>query len=162
MCYANMVLSVGPADFAERLAAAGVAGAIVPDLPLGEDDSVREVLTDLDLAMVPLVAPTTEPERRRRICAAATGFVYVVSDTGVTGERGELPASLTDLVAAVRQEAKVPAAVGFGISTPEQAAAVGRIADGVIIGSRLVRLVDEEGPDSARRFLVEVKDALAI
>jgi tryptophan synthase alpha chain len=160
MCYANMVLATGATEFAERLAAAGGAGAIVPDLPLGEDESVREALVGRDLAMIPLVAPTTPPDRRKQICESATGSVYVVSDTGVTGERGNLPASLKDLVAAVRNEAKVPAAVGFGISTPDQAAEVARIADGVIIGSKLIRLVDEGGVDPVREFLTVVKQAL--
>src|SRR3989442_1060569 len=83
-------------------------------------------------AVVPLVAPTTPAERRARICERAEGFVYVVSDTRVTGERDDLPEGLADLVAAVKSEAAVPAAVGFGIGTPQQAAAVGQIADGVI------------------------------
>jgi tryptophan synthase alpha chain len=160
MCYSNMVLSLGAAGFAERLAVAGAAGAIVPDLPLGEDDSVREALHDRGLAMVPLVAPTTEEARRARICEAASGFVYVVSDRGVTGERAALPEGLAELVEAVRREASVPAAVGFGISSAEQAAEVGRIADGVIIGSRLVRLAGEGGADAVTAFLGEVRAAL--
>ena len=98
---------------------------------------------------MPLVAPTTPAERRARICAAAQGFVYVISDVGVTGERDELPPALAELVAAVRSESELPAAVGFGIATPEQAAAVGRIADGVIIGSRLVRAAGEAADGSA-------------
>jgi tryptophan synthase alpha chain len=115
---------------------------------------------------VPLVAPTTPADRRRRICERAEGFVYVVSDTKVTGEREELPTGLAELVAAVRADAPVPAAVGFGIGTPEQAAAVGRIADGVIIGSRLVRAVSEaSGRDEAARavgdFLREAHAALS-
>ena len=105
---------------------------------------------------MPLVAPTTPDERRRRICERAEGFVYVVSDTRVTGERDGLPDGLAELVAAVRAEASVPAAVGFGIGTPEQAAAVGRIADGVIIGSRLVRAVSEaEGAGPAVEVVSE-------
>jgi tryptophan synthase alpha chain len=96
---------------------------------------------------VPLVAPTTPPERRREICARAQGFVYVVSDTRTTGEREDVPARLRELVAAVREDADVPAAVGFGIGTPQQAAAIGEMADGVIIGSRLVRAVSE-APDA--------------
>jgi tryptophan synthase alpha chain len=143
MVYANMVLARGPSEFARLLADVGAAGAIVPDLPLEEIGEIGEELSGAGIALVPLVAPTTPDERRRRICEQAEGFVYVVSDTGVTGERDGLPDGLAELVAAVRAEASVPAAVGFGIGTPEQAAAVGQIADGVIVGTRLVRAVDE-------------------
>ena len=165
MCYSNMVLTAGAVGFAAQLAEAGAAGAIVPDMPLEEGADVRQELAGRGLAMIPLVAPTTPPERRRRICEAASGFVYVVSDTGVTGERGELPSSLRDLVSAVREEASVPAAVGFGIGTAAQAASVGRIADGVIIGSRLVRIVDEAQGEGAAAavadFLRETREAMA-
>lgn len=146
MCYANMALRPGPEQFAARLSAAGAAGAIVPDLPLEEAGPLRDALAEEGLAMVPLVAPTTPPERRRRICQTATGFVYLVSDTGVTGERDRIPEGLAELIEAVRSEAAVPVAVGFGIGTPEQVAAVGEVADGVIVGSRLVREV-AEAPD---------------
>jgi tryptophan synthase alpha chain len=140
MIYANMLLGDLPGN-ARQLAAAGACGAIVPDLPLEEAPPAREALNKEGLALVPLVAPTTPDERRRAICESAQGFVYVVSTVGTTGERAELPPELSDLVAATKDEAEVPVAVGFGISTPEQAAAVGRLADGIIIGSRLVRAV---------------------
>ena len=103
-------------------AAAGAAGAIVPDLPLGEAEEVREAFAAAGLALVPLVAPTTPAERRARICAVARGFVYVVSTVGTTGERAEVPAALAELVAATKADAATPVAVGFGIGTPEQAA----------------------------------------
>ena len=143
MCYANMILARGAGAFAALLADAGAAGAIVPDLPLEEGDEIRAALDAGGLALVPLVAPTTPPERRRRIGEGASGFVYVVSDTRVTGEREELPAGLPELIAAVKNVTSVPVAVGFGIGTPEQAAAVGAAADGVIVGTRLVRAVGE-------------------
>ncbi|OLE36037.1 MAG: tryptophan synthase subunit alpha [Actinobacteria bacterium 13_1_20CM_3_68_9] len=145
MVYANMALARGPGEFARLLAGAGAAGAIVPDLPLEEAGEIGEQLSGAGIALVPLVAPTTPDGRRRRICERAEGFVYVVSDTRVTGERDELPDGIARLVAEVRAHASVPAAVGFGIGTPEQAAAVGQIADGVIVGTRLVRAVDEAG-----------------
>jgi tryptophan synthase alpha chain len=149
MVYANVILACRPDDFARRLADAGAVGAIVPDLPPEEGGSIRAALSAAGLALIPLVAPTTPAERRRRICAEAEGFVYVVSLAGVTGERDELPPELGELVAAVREEADVPAAVGFGIGTAEHAAAVGRIADGVIVGSRLVRAAGEAGDAQA-------------
>ncbi len=150
MVYANMVLVRGPSEFARLLADVGAAGAIVPDLPLEEAGEIGEELSGAGIALVLLVAPTTPDERRRRICEQTEGFVYVVSDTRLTGERDELPPGLAELVAAVRAEASAPAAVGFGIGTPEQAARVGRIADGVIVGTRLVRAVDEaDGPGPA-------------
>jgi tryptophan synthase alpha chain len=141
MVYANMVLATGPAHFADKAAAANASGVIVPDLPLEEQGPLREALGAHGLALIPLVAPTTPSERRNRICTDAEGFVYLVSTIGVTGEREELPAELSDLIAAAKEEASVPVAVGFGISTPEQAATVGSVADGVIIGTRLVRAV---------------------
>jgi tryptophan synthase alpha chain len=145
MAYTNMVLAHGVEEFAARLADAGLAGAIVPDLPPEEATEVRAALNKCGLALVPLVAPTTPAERRRSICESAQGFVYVVSDTRTTGERDELPPALGELVAAAKSEATVPVAVGFGIGTPGQAATVGEIADGVIVGSRLVRAVGEAG-----------------
>jgi tryptophan synthase alpha chain len=167
MAYANMVFAHGGAtEFARLAVAAGAAGAIVPDLPLGEAEDVREDFAAAGLALVPLVAPTTSPERRARICAVARGFVYVVATVGTTGERAEVPAALADLVAATKEDAEVPVAVGFGIGTAAQAAEVGRIADGVIVGSRLVRAAGEAGSapaaaDAVAAFLSETRVALA-
>ncbi|HEX3173109.1 MAG TPA: tryptophan synthase subunit alpha [Solirubrobacterales bacterium] len=167
MAYVNMVLANGGvAEFARQAAAAGAAGAIVPDLPLDEAGEVRETLSAAGLALVPLLAPTNTAERRGRICAAAEGFVYVVSTVGTTGERNELPAGLTALIEATKADAEVPVAVGFGIGTPEQAAEVGRFADGVIVGSRLVRAAGEAGSPAAAAqavgdFLRETRAALA-
>jgi tryptophan synthase alpha chain len=167
MVYANMVLAHGgAAEFGRRALAAGAAGAIVPDLPLEEAEPVRTAFEDAGLALVPLVAPTTPAERRARICAIARGFVYLVSTVGTTGERDEIPARLAELVAAAKAEAEVPVAVGFGIGTPAQAAQVGTVADGVIVGSRLVRAAGEAGsPEAAAEavgsFLRETRAALA-
>jgi tryptophan synthase alpha chain len=167
MVYTNMVLSNGgPEAFARRAADAGAAGAIVPDLPLEEAEEIRDAFSAAGLALVPLVAPTTPAGRLGRICSVARGFVYVVSTLGTTGERDQLPAGLADLVAATKAESEVPVAVGFGIGTPQQAAEVGRLADGVIIGSRLVRAAGEAGSpqaaaDAVAAFLRETRDALA-
>jgi len=167
MAYSNMILAQGGAvEFARRAAAAGAAGAIVPDLPLDEADEVREALDVAGLALVPLLAPTTPAERRARICAAARGFVYVVSTVGTTGERTELPPGLAELVAAAKADAEVPIAVGFGFGTAEQVARVGVVADGVIVGSRLVRAAGETGSpavaaEAVGDFLREALAALA-
>ncbi len=167
MVYSNMVLAHGgAAAFARRAAQAGAAGAIVPDLPLEEAGEVREALAAEGLALVPLLAPTTPPERRKRICAAARGFVYVVSTVGTTGERRDLPPGLAELVTAPKAASDVPVAVGFGIGTPAQVAEVGEIADGVIVGSRLVRAAGEAGSaeaaaEAVSSFLRDARAALA-
>jgi tryptophan synthase alpha chain len=166
MCYSNMVLAHGIEDFGALAAEAGAAGVIVPDLPLEEQGPIGDSLESKGLALIPLIAPTTPAERRAKICAGARGFVYLVSTVGVTGERTELPAQLTGLISAAKQDASVPVAVGFGISTAEQAASVGELADGVIIGTRLVREVaDAPDRDAAlagvTSFLSETRAALA-
>lgn len=167
MVYANMVISHGgAAEFARLAAAAGASGVIVPDLPLGEAEDVREDFAAAGLAMVPLVAPTTPDGRRKEICEVARGFVYVVSTVGTTGERAELPPELTELVAATKADATTPVAVGFGIGSAAQAAQVGAVADGVIVGSRLVRAVTEAdsaqaAADAVAAFLSEARVALA-
>jgi tryptophan synthase alpha chain len=168
MVYVNMILAHGgAAQFAGLARAAGAAGAIVPDLPLGEDEGIRAAFKEAGLAMVPLLAPTTSPERRKEICDVATGFIYVVSTVGTTGERGELPAELADLVAATKADAgATPVAVGFGIGTAAQAVEVGKVADGVIIGSRLVRAAGggstpAESADAVAEFLAEARVGLA-
>ena len=167
MAYTNMVLGgSGPEDFGRRASEAGAAGVIVPDLPFGEDESIRQALTDCGLAVVPLIAPTTLGERRAEICEVASGFVYVVSTVGTTGERGELPPDLRELVDDVRSRADVPVAVGFGIATPGQASEVGQSADGVIIGSRLVRMIADAddlsaGLEAVAGFLAESAAAMA-
>ncbi len=166
MVYANVVLTLGPDRFAAALENAGAAGAIIPDLPPGEDDAVAAALVERGLAPIGFVSPTTSPVRIAEVAAGATGFTYVVSLTGVTGERSELPSELGDLVRSVRDRSRAPAAVGFGVGTPDQAAEVGRIADGVIIGTRLVRAVtdangSDEAVDAVTSFLADTRVALA-
>jgi tryptophan synthase alpha chain len=143
MCYANQIHRHGDDAVANRLADLGVAGLIVPDLPFDEATELRDACDRAGIALVPLVAPTTPPDRIEATAKVARGFVYVVSVTGVTGERTDLPPDLRDVVASVREAASVPVAVGFGVATAEQARRVGEIADGVIIGSRLVRALSE-------------------
>jgi tryptophan synthase alpha chain len=162
MVYANLVLAHGGDDFVKRAAAAGAAGLIVPDLPHDEAAGVRQASDDAGIALVPLVAPTTPEDRLRAIGADARGFVYAVSLTGTTGERGELPPGLPELVARVRAVTDVPVAVGFGIATEEQARAVGDVADGVIVGSRVVRAAGEAGADGVREAIAALAGALSL
>ena len=160
MVYANVVLTAGAEQFALRAAAAGAAGLIVPDLPHDEAAGVRAACDAEGLALVPLVAPTSTPERVAEIGSDARGFVYTVSLTGTTGERAELPPGLAETVAGVRDAATVPVAVGFGISTSDHARAVAEIADGVIVGSRMVRAAGEGGPRAVGELVAELAAAL--
>ncbi len=161
MCYANVILARGLERFADLLAEVGASGLIVPDLPFEEAPAIRELLDARGLALVPLVAPTTPDERLRRIGAAARGFVYTVSVTGTTGERDESDAGLPEILARVRAHSEVPVALGFGIGTPAQAAAAAAAgADGVIVGTRLVRAAGE-APGEVRSLVAEFAAALA-
>ena len=160
MVYANIVLTAGASAFALRAASAGAAGLIVPDLPHDEADEVRAACDSEGLALVPLVAPTTTPERIAAIGADARGFVYTVSLTGTTGERDQLPEGLAETVERVRASTEVPVAVGFGISTPEQARTVAEVADGVIVGSRVVRAAGEGGAAAVGSVVAELAGAL--
>jgi tryptophan synthase alpha chain len=146
--------------FALRAASAGASGLIVPDLPHDEAGELRAACDAEGLALVPLVAPTTPPERVAEIGADARGFVYVVSLTGTTGERGELRAGLAETVAGVRAATELPVGVGFGISTGEQARAVAELADGVIVGSRVVRAAGEGGATAVGALIGELAEAL--
>jgi tryptophan synthase alpha chain len=160
MVYANIVLTAGAEAFAMRAAAAGASGLIVPDLPHDEAAELRAACDAEELALVPLVAPTSTPERIASIGADARGFVYTVSLTGTTGERDQLPEGLVETVARVRASTDVPVAVGFGISTPEQARSVAEVADGVIVGSRVVRAAGEGGAAAVGAVVAELAGAL--
>jgi tryptophan synthase alpha chain len=160
MVYANVIVKAGVENFALRAASAGAAGLIVPDLPHDEAGELRAACDAEGLALVPLVAPTSTPERIAEIGADARGFVYTVSLTGTTGERAELPPGLTETVERVRAASTVPVAVGFGISTADHARAVAEIADGVIVGSRVVRAAGEGGPAAVGSLVAELRDAL--
>jgi tryptophan synthase alpha chain len=143
MTYLNPMLSYGFERLAQEAAAAGIGGFIVPDLPPDNPMASRwlSAARDCGIDTVFLVAPTSTADRVALVTRASTGFVYIVSSVGVTGERGELPPDLPDLVARVRaaRGAGLPVAVGFGVSDAEQAAAVARFADGVIVGSAIVK-----------------------
>ena len=156
MCYANMVFAPGADAFVERLARTGACGLIVPDLPQGEADEVLEACDRHGLALVPLAAPTTTPERLAEIGARARGFLYTVSVVGTTGERVALSDQFAQVIGRARASTAVPVALGFGISNPEQARAAAQAgADGVIVGTRLVRAAGEsEDPAAAVGALV--------
>jgi tryptophan synthase alpha chain len=144
MCYANMVFAPGADAFVARLARSGACGLIVPDLPLEEAPQVLAACDAHGVALVPLVAPTTPPQRLAQIGARARGFLYTVSVVGTTGERAALAERFAEIVARAKAATAVPVALGFGISTPEQATQAARAgADGVIVGSRLVRAAGE-------------------
>jgi tryptophan synthase alpha chain len=150
MCYANLVYARGVERFVADLAERGVAGLIVPDLPLEEADAFLAATEGAGVALVPLVAPTTPDDRLQAIGARARGFVYTVSVSGTTGERTGTSGSLPDLLRRVRGATAVPVALGFGIATPADAAAAAAAgADGVIVGSRLVRAAAEAPEDPA-------------
>jgi tryptophan synthase alpha chain len=157
MAYANMVLAPGADAFAERLAQSGACGLIVPDLPLEESDEIGAACRAHGLALVPLVAPTTTPQRMAAIGAHARGFLYTVSVVGTTGERQTLEQRFADVLARAKACTRAPVVAGFGIATSEhvrQAAAAG--ADGVIVGTRLVRAAGEsDDPPAAVGALVQ-------
>jgi tryptophan synthase alpha chain len=156
MCYANMVFAPGADAFVERLARTGACGLIVPDLPQGEEAEVLAACDAHGIALVPLVAPTTTEQRLRAIGRRARGFLYTVSVVGITGERRELSDRFAEVVARAKASTDVPVALGFGISTPAQAReAADAGADGVIVGTRLVRAAAEaEDPAGAVGLLV--------
>jgi tryptophan synthase alpha chain len=148
MTYVNIVLARGIDRFVRQAADAGAAGLIVPDVPLEEADALLEACDAAGLALVPLVAPTTPEDRLRQIGSRARGFLYTVSVTGITGERSS--ADFESVVRRASSATDVPVALGFGISTPEQAArAAAAGADGVIVGSRLVREAAEADDPAA-------------
>lgn len=156
MCYAQLVLARGADAFARQLADAGGSGLIVPDLPMEEAAALLPACEEHGIALVPLVAPTTPDERLGRIGAEARGFLYTVSVVGTTGERAALADQFGSIVARAKAATDVPVALGFGIATPEQARqAADAGADGVIVGSRLVREAGEAAdPAAAVRAVV--------
>jgi len=138
-----IVLRHGLQRYVDDAKRAGVAGAIVPDLLVDESDELAAICKREDFSLIQLVTPTTPRERALRIAEASTGFLYYVSVTGITGERSELPAKLTDDVGWLREQTDLPICIGFGISSPENVRTVAPVADGVIVGSAIVRRIAE-------------------
>ncbi len=159
MTYLNPVLAGGP-DALERAAAAGAHGILITDLPVGADPERERWLGSGPLAFVRLVAPTTPLQRMREIARNGRGFVYLISRLGVTGEQAQLAAELPASVARLREATKLPICVGFGISTAKQAREVANIADGIIIGSAIVRAAQESGVAGALALVASMRKAL--
>jgi tryptophan synthase alpha chain len=165
LTYYNPVLAFGLKAFARTAVDAGVDGAIVGDMPPEESDALGAEAAAAGLDLVYMVAPTSTPERVRLIARKSRGFIYVVSLTGVTGERQELPGDMATQIATIRRVTTMPVCIGFGISTPAQVAAVGRVADGAAVGSAIVRLVEGRtgSPtmvEDVGKFIAELKAPL--
>lgn len=165
MGYYNPILAYGLGRFVADAIAAGGDGFIIPDLPTEEAEEFQAVLNsagELPHPLIPMLAPTSSPERMERIARHAKGFIYLVSVTGVTGERKSISEGLSELVARVREHTTVPVCVGFGIGTPEQAREVGQIADGAIVGTACVRVVGNSPTpvETAKEFSRNFAEAL--
>ncbi|HXS23480.1 MAG TPA: tryptophan synthase subunit alpha, partial [Gemmatimonadales bacterium] len=158
--YLNPILSYGIERFLRDATALGVAGLLLTDLPAGNDPAIERAVATSSLDLIRLVAPTTGPERLRQAVAGAAGFIYLVARLGVTGASTALAADLPGSVAAVRAATLLPIAVGFGISTPAQAAKVAGLADGVVVGSALVDILGTRGVGAATDFLRGLREAM--
>ena len=156
--YLNPVVAAGPGVLA-RAAASGCHGLLITDLPLGADPERERWLGEGPLAFVRLVAPTTPDDRMREIGAHGTGFVYLISRLGVTGTRDDVSLELPDTIARLRRATKLPICVGFGVSTPEQARRIASLADGVVVGSAVVRAANES-VDRAAALVGEIRRAM--
>ena len=163
MTYYNVIAHMGHERFAGMAAEAGVSGAIIPDLSLEEIEPWAETADVSGIATVMLVAPSTSPVRTVRICDRSRGFVYAVARMGVTGERAEIGDEASDVVDKVAAATDLPVCVGIGVSNPEQARQVSRVADGVVVGSALVRrLAEGAGPDGAAAFVASLRQAIDV
>lgn len=162
MTYYNPVFSYGNEKFFANCRESGIDGIIVPDLPFEEKGEITEVAAENGIQVISMIAPTSQ-ERIRMIAKESEGFLYVVSSLGVTGVRTKIETDLSAILKIVRESTDTPAAVGFGISTPEQAEKIGRTADGVIVGSAIVKLIAKYGTDAGKYvydYVKSMKDAL--
>ena len=162
MTYANVVFSYGAERFISACREIGIDGLILPDVPYEEKEEFQPICRRFGLELISLIAPTSE-NRIAMIAGEAEGFVYLVSSLGVTGMRSEIKTDLASIVEAIRRNTDIPCAIGFGISTPEQAARMAGLADGVIVGSAIVRLIEKYGrqaPEHVGRYVKEMKDTI--
>ena len=162
LTYFNPVFYYGCDSFFKRASFAGLDGIIIPDLPFEEQSPVKEAAGKHGIDLISLIAPTSE-ERIKEIAAAASGFIYIVSSMGVTGVRSKITTDLASIVKSIKQVTEIPAAIGFGIHTSQQAAQMAQIADGVIVGSAIVKIIAAHGEDAGRyiyEYVREMKEAL--
>jgi tryptophan synthase alpha chain len=160
MTYYNPVFHYGLGNFCQACVGAGVDGLIIPDLPPQEGAELENITQKQDLDLIYLLAPTSTEERIKMVGQKSKGFIYLVSVTGVTGARDRLPADLEVFVSRVREQVSQPLCVGFGISNPAQAKRVARLADGVIVGSRVIQLMESGDISPVGEFIRELREAL--
>ena len=158
--YLNPVLRRGLERFCREAAEAGADGILLTDLPVGTDPGMEAAVRATGLDWIRLLAPTTPPARVPEVARGGSGFLYYISRTGVTGARRELRAELSDEIAELRKQVSLPIAVGFGISTPEQARAVAAVADGVVVGSAVIARMEAEGVEGAAAFLRSLRQGM--
>lgn len=162
MTYANVIFSYGADKFIGTCAEIGIDGLILPDLPFEEKGEFDPICRKYEVDLISLIAPTSA-DRIAMIARKAQGFIYIVSSLGVTGVRSEIKTDISSLVKVVRENSAVPCAVGFGISTPEQAAGMAAVSDGAIVGSAIIRLVEKYGKEAAGpvgEYVKKMKDVL--
>ena len=162
MTYANVVFSYGCEKFAEKAADAGIEGLILPDVPYEEKEEFTEVFDRYGLDLISMIAPTSE-DRIAMIAKEAKGFIYMVSSLGVTGTRSEITTDISAMTDLVKKNSEVPCAVGFGISTPEQAAKMAELSDGAIVGSAIIKIIAKYGKEAAGpvgEYVKEMADAV--
>lgn len=162
MTYLNVVFKYGYEKFFSRCQQIGMAGVIIPDMPYEEKGEADEIASKYGVDVISLIAPTSE-ERIKTIAADAKGFIYVVSSMGVTGMRSEIKTDLKSIVGEIKKVTNLPAAVGFGINTPEQAANIAAYSDGIIVGSAIVKIIEKYGKDSPEHvyeYVKSMKDAI--
>lgn len=162
MTYANVVFSYGSERFIYTCKESGIDGLILPDIPFEEKDEFQPICKKYGVDLISLIAPTSQ-NRIAMIAKEAEGFLYIVSSLGVTGTRSEIETDLGEMVKLVRENANIPCAIGFGISTPEQAKQMADIADGAIVGSAIVKLLEKHGKDAPRyigEYVKSMKDGM--
>lgn len=162
MTYANVVFSYGSERFISACREIGIDGLILPDLPFEEKEEFQPFCRQYDVALISLIAPTSE-NRIAMIAREAEGFIYLVSSLGVTGTRSEITTDLASIVKVIRENTDIPCAIGFGISTPEQARKMAEISDGAIVGSAIIKLLEKHGKDAPRyvgEYVKSMKDAV--
>ncbi|MBR1486522.1 MAG: tryptophan synthase subunit alpha [Synergistaceae bacterium] len=162
MTYANVIFSYGAEKFISKCSEIKIDGLILPDLPFEEKDEFLPLCKKYDVDLISMIAPTSE-KRISMIAREATGFLYIVSSLGVTGTRSEITTDLNSIMKTVRENTKIPCAIGFGISTPEQAAKMAKISDGAIVGSAIVKIIEKyknQAPEKVGEFVKEMKKAI--